>query len=111
MSASFADYLALTGFLLTAATWLAAGITSHVLYYAFARRFPDLAKAAIPLAHIPIAHPKKYLYLLSKDFRAVIVNQPDLLRLRRWVIVLSIAGVAMPIALFLSLLAFAFFES
>ncbi len=99
------------GFCAVVLAWFATVFISHLLLYAFVDRFPQEAAAKIPHARSRVAHPKKFFYFLSRDFRSYSAQCPYLEQLRRSLIRLLCLSLVLLPAFFIATGVFALFSS
>lgn len=95
MLADVIFYVLLGGGVLMVGCWVGAMVVGHLLLWDFVRRYREVAVREIPWAELPLAHPRKATFFLSRRFRVLAAGDAKLEGLRWWYVRLLGGGVAM----------------
>jgi hypothetical protein len=94
-----------------ACIWLAALYQSQKLYDAFVAKYPRQAIEHIPFAFSRTRHPEKLLFFLRRTSIPLLRADASLWKLRQRLKFLLILSLVVPVASFVLLAGYAFFET
>jgi len=76
--------------------WLLLFLQGRRLYRTFLRKYPQEARASIPMAFTNCRHPEQLFFFLRKKSRPILQRDPDLWRMRQRFVALMALFLAIP---------------
>ena len=94
-------------FVIIISCWVLTLIQSHRMFYAFRKKYPEIAKKKIPNAFTRYADPEKILFFFKRENLPLLQKDKKIWRLRQQTKILFTLSIGVPLLIaFLSIFVF-----